>query len=239
MLVGAADTETTGVDPEQDRIVTASVVVVDEDLQTQVEYNWLINPGVEIPQGAIAIHGITNEIAQAQGTDPAEAIPDIISVLSGLVERGVVLTAFNAPFDLTLLDRESRRHTGAGLPPALLHPVLDPLVIDKGIDQFRKGKRTLTVTAAHYGVAVPENAHTASADALMAGQLAQVMLKRLEHRPRKSGHDLPLVEYLHRQQVGWAVDRAEGLQDYLRRTKDQNAVVNGQWPMIEFGGSDE
>ena len=50
----------------------------------------------------------------------------------------------NAPFDLTLLDRELRRHRAASLSHYLgQNPlrVLDPRVLDKHLDRYRKGRR--------------------------------------------------------------------------------------------------
>ena len=38
---------------------------------------WLVNPGIDIPAEASAIHGITTERAQAEGMDPAEAAEEI------------------------------------------------------------------------------------------------------------------------------------------------------------------
>jgi DNA polymerase-3 subunit epsilon len=57
------DTETTGVDVFTDRIVTCNITY---DIPGQEPYvaNWMISPGVEIAEGASAVHGITNEIAQ-------------------------------------------------------------------------------------------------------------------------------------------------------------------------------
>ena len=50
----AFDTETTGVDVERDRIVTACVGVGDPKLGTWHPKKWLINPGIEIPAEATA-----------------------------------------------------------------------------------------------------------------------------------------------------------------------------------------
>ncbi|MDR0366186.1 MAG: hypothetical protein LBH68_05095, partial [Bifidobacteriaceae bacterium] len=62
-LVGF-DTETTGVRTEADRIVTAALVCRRADGSREAA-TWLINPGVEIPAQATAVHGITTAKAQA------------------------------------------------------------------------------------------------------------------------------------------------------------------------------
>lgn len=66
------DTETTGVDPRHDRLVTAALVFrpASSDAPTRTQdtvSTWLANPGVEIPAGATAVHGITNEVAKTHG----------------------------------------------------------------------------------------------------------------------------------------------------------------------------
>lgn len=57
------DTETTGVDVTTDRIVTAALVFREPGQEDKV-MSWIINPGIEIPQGSIDVHGITNERAR-------------------------------------------------------------------------------------------------------------------------------------------------------------------------------
>ena len=73
----ALDTETTGVDVETDRIVTACVGIGDPKLGTWHPREWLINPGVPIPDEAAAIHGVTTEKARAEGVDPVVALAEI------------------------------------------------------------------------------------------------------------------------------------------------------------------
>ena len=107
--LAAFDVETTGVHPASDRIVTAAVSLVGGGLET-VSRDWLVDPGVEIPAGATAVHGITTEMARAEGRPSAEAVEEITTLLAEQVLAGVPIIAFNARFDLTMLDREARRH---------------------------------------------------------------------------------------------------------------------------------
>lgn len=162
-LVGF-DTETTGVDVDHDRIVTAAIVRR-TPAGTQVA-RWLIDPGVEIPAGATAVHGITTEHARAHGCAPREALAEIAEELAAAVTRAEPIVAFNASFDLTLLDAELRRHGLATLPERLGHPVhgvLDPLVLDRHLDRYRRGKRRLADVCSYYGVAA-QGLHSADAD---------------------------------------------------------------------------
>lgn len=230
------DLETTGVDVETARIVTAAVAVLDVTGDIIDEHEWLVDPGVEIPDEAAAVHGITTQIAQDQGGDAGPSVNEIYATLATLTATRP-LVIYNAPYDLTVLDRELRRYdeyeTGVGLPAHFAPWVVDPLVLDKQLDPYRKGKRTLTVVSELYGIPA-EDAHNAFADAIMAGQLAHRMLARFEQRPRLAGHDLPLAEYLHRRQIDWKAEQAESFQDYLRRTKDQHTVIRGEWPWIPY-----
>lgn len=151
-LVGF-DTETTGVDVGADRIVTAAVVRrVGGHAVTR---SWLIDPGVEIPAAATAVHGITTAHARAHGRAPAGALEEIAEALAGALGRGEPVVAYNASYDLSLLDAELRRHGLATLPERLgrdVRVVVDPLVLDRWLDTYRPGKRRLGDLCAHYGV---------------------------------------------------------------------------------------
>jgi hypothetical protein len=69
------DSETTGVDPLKDRIVTASVIRVDgASVKTR---EWLVDPGIEIPAGATAIHRISTEHARENGMNAQQAVSAI------------------------------------------------------------------------------------------------------------------------------------------------------------------
>jgi DNA polymerase-3 subunit epsilon len=169
--MAAFDLETTGVDPETARIVTATIARIDALAGAPVQTEqWLVNPGVEIPAAATAIHGVTTEKAQADGVDPATACARIFAELDQVWTGGRPVVIYNAPYDLTVLDRELRRHCGVNL-DGVIGPVIDPFVIDKHVDPYRRGSRTLTATCGHYGAALTD-AHTATGDALAAARLA-------------------------------------------------------------------
>jgi DNA polymerase-3 subunit epsilon len=162
LLIGF-DLETTGTDPHTARIVTAAVIEV-RDGQPLGRKEWLADPGVEIPADAVAVHGISNERAAAEGL-PADRVADAVAdVLTGYWKAGVPVVAYNASFDLTLLSAELRRYDLpslrdrlAGQAPA---PVIDPYTIDRRADRYRRGKRTLEAVCTEYGVAL-DSAHSA------------------------------------------------------------------------------
>jgi DNA polymerase-3 subunit epsilon len=220
--LGVFDLETTGIDVETARIVTAHVGLIDSTGASIAHGEWLADPGVDIPVQASAVHGITTEQAQAEGRPAPEVVSEIIAAVQAVFTRGVPLVIYNAPYDLTVLDREARRY---GLEPLDLEGavlVVDPLVIDKAVDKYRKGKRTLEAAAEFYEV-VLDDAHNAGADAIAAGRVAQAMAKR--HLDKL---DVPASD-LHALQVGWCAEQAASFQEYMRR-KDPTFTAAGEWP---------
>jgi DNA polymerase III subunit epsilon len=232
LLIGF-DLETTGTDPREARIVTGAVIEVRAG-QPLGRREWLADPGVEIPADAVAVHGISNERAAAEGR-PADQVADAMAdVLTGYWKTGVPVVAYNAAFDLTLLSAELRRHELpslsdriGGIDPA---PVIDPYTIDRWVDRYRRGKRNLEAVCAEYGITL-DTAHDASADALAAARLACAIADR---HPKIAA--LGPAE-LHRRQIGWYAEWAADFQNFLRRKGDATAVVEGVWPLRELAES--
>ncbi|GAA3696853.1 3'-5' exonuclease [Zhihengliuella alba] len=213
----AFDLETTGTDPESARIVTASVIVVNGRSEIVHHREWLVDPGVEIPAAASAVHGITTERARAEGLPALEAVGEIAAHLTDLFATMPVL-AFNACYDFTVLNREAARHGHGLLDPA---PVIDPLVLDRRVDRYRRGKRTLSALADFYRVPL-SNAHTSLADAAATIGVADAQTARYR--------ELQIEPFeLHAAQINWHLAWAEDFQQFLRG-KDPLAVVDGTWP---------
>ncbi|ESQ00826.1 DNA polymerase III subunit epsilon [Streptomyces sp. GBA 94-10 4N24] len=226
LLIGF-DLETTGTDPREARIVTAAVIEV-ADGERRGHRTWLADPGIPIPAGATAVHGITDARAAAEGSPPDRVADSVAEALTGYWRAGVPVVAYNAPFDLTLLAAELRRHRLPSLAERLggapVGPVIDPLTVDRAVDRYRKGSRRLSAVCAEYGVAL-EDAHDASADALAAARLARAIALR---HPKVACLG-PAA--LHERQIAWAAERAADFQAYLRRKGERGAVVDGGWPL--------
>lgn len=223
------DLETTGVDVESDRIVTASRWIIRPADGFKKHAGWLVNPGIPIPDEAAAIHGITTEHARAEGQDPARAVWEIAGDLTSWATevKNPVFIAFNAAYDTTLLHRECLRHGHTDLADkvANLRPFVDPLVLDKQADAFRRGSRKLTAVAKHYDVELSEeDAHGSAADSLAAARVAYVLARKYPGFARKPADEL------HDAQRGWRAEQAQSLQKYLRK-KDKDAVVDPHWPL--------
>jgi len=221
-ILAVFDTETTGLAPETTRIVSAHVSLLDPAGQVSDARDWLINPGIEIPAIATSVHGITTAYAVEHGQEPAAAIAEILAVLAAHLDSGIPIVAYNASYDFTILDREAKRY---GLDPlGDVRPVIDPLVIDKQVDRYRKGKRRLENAAEHYAVAL-EAAHDASADAIAAGRIAQALAR--VHSEKLSMSALQL----HDAQVQWAAEQAASFAAYLTAQGKTPYADDGKWPV--------
>jgi DNA polymerase-3 subunit epsilon len=181
-----------------------------------------------VPDEATAIHGISTEYARAHGDSAAEGIEEITQAIAESLASATPLVIMNARYDLSLLDRECRRNGLAPLSARLggaLSPIIDPLILDKHADRYRKGKRNLQALCAHYGVPL-NDAHEAGADAVAAAGVA----RRLGERYPDVGSVSP--SGLHELQVRAAADQAASFQRYLRRTSDPHAFIDPAWPVI-------
>lgn len=238
----AFDLETTAPDPETARIVTAAVVEVGAGEPT-TSRTWLVDPGVEIPSEAIEVHGITTAHAREHGEPVDQALPAIIDHLAARPD-GCPIVIFRAPYDLTVADRECRRHGIVPLQDRGELLVVDPLVIDKHLWRFRPGSRKLTDMCATYNV-VLDAAHDASFDALAAARLAY-RLARNAHAVRRHPWEAHPIQgewervrddprALHAYQIEQAAFQARGLRAHFQSVPEKRhlaAEVSEAWPIV-------
>jgi DNA polymerase-3 subunit epsilon len=231
----AWDTETTGPNPLEDRIVTAAFIVRGGN-QKNADFSWLINPGIPIPAEAAEIHGITDDMVQKSGLDPKTALDEIANCLAYAIDQCLPIVAFNQSFDWSILHYDLIRN---GLPtmydrvsPGPL-PLVDSHVIDKQVDKYVKGTgmRKLKPTCERYGVEL-EDWHTAEADALAALLIAEAQFARYSHL-----NDMG-PQQLFAAQKAWRAEQQAGLQKWFRTkaTAEQGGapdkVIDGSWPLI-------
>ncbi|MCH4160559.1 MAG: DNA polymerase III subunit epsilon [Bifidobacterium sp.] len=172
------DTETTGATPGNDAIVSATLVLRNpqsghaEDLVGE----WLINPHRHISAGASRVNGFTDSFVEEHGSEPTSALEEISAVIIAAQKRNIPLLAYNAPFDVKMLQGDLRRWqcspeiTDAFDDSTLL--IVDPLVIDRAVSR-RSGKRTLSFTTEYYGVEPYGDFHDATADTIAAVDLVK------------------------------------------------------------------
>lgn len=221
MPLAAIDTETTGVDVFTARIVTAAFVTIDG--ATVASEEVLLDPGIEIPAEAAKVHGITTEKARAEGIEYEAGYRQIRDRLETLFASDRLVCGMNLAFDLSLIHWDGLR---LGYPPLEVGALFDVYVVDKAIDRFRKGKRTLAAMCDHYGVELG-NAHEATADALGAARLAWKMMRLPE---MASFGD---VDSMMATQAQWKSEQAESLRTYFKRSGNNEAAatVDGEWPV--------
>lgn len=221
--IAVFDTETTGLDLKTSRIVTASVVELDVNGNIVVDRDeWFANPEIEIPKAASDVHGITTEMAVAEGRDYKEVVSEILTVLRDCFSRGVPVVAYNAPYDFTILMHQA---IALGLEPITdPSPVIDPLVVDKTYDRYRSGKRKLELVAKHYSVNL-EDAHNSKADAIAAGRVCLAVMKAHAEKLPASAVEL------HSSQVEWAKEIDASFSKWMRENVDKDFVAAPGWPI--------
>ena len=213
----AFDLETTSANPKQARIVTSALVRIDGRDVQKIEH--LADPGIEIPQEATNVHGITTEKARAEGRPHEVVLKDTVEAIKAAWEDGLTLIVYNAAFDLTVLRSLTGDFTVTG-------PVYDPYLIDRVSDKWRKGKRTLGAVCEHYGVELG-NAHEATADALAAARVAWKQVR--QHYPNLAQmEENELMEF---QAVKWYEDRV-AFKKYLEGKGRDASDVSTAWPLI-------
>lgn len=235
----AYDVESTGTNPHEDRILQAALVEVPVGARPR-GHTWLLNPGIEIPQESIDVHGLTNDHIAEHGTDPHDAILDIVGRLALALGRGIPVVAMNAAFDLTFIEAETRRHDIPTLTERLtngIRPIIDPGVLDKHGHPYRKVNggckdgcgaedKKLVGLCLHYKVA-HTGAHDAQADALAAARLWPRILDAYPDKFRGIG-----LAGLHQGQVKWRWEQQASLRAYFDRNGTEHDGCQGDWPVL-------
>ncbi|MET8609711.1 exonuclease domain-containing protein [Streptomyces misionensis] len=218
------DLETTGVNVNRDRIVSGAVVRYGGGQRTETR-QWLSDlGGAEIPAEATRIHGITTAQAQAEGRPAAEVVQEITSTLAAYCETGLPLVVMNAPFDLTLLERECERYGVKSLWNST-PVVLDPRVLDKKVQKYRAGKRRLQDLCSFWCVKL-DGAHTAAVDAKAACGVVTKIARRYAWLSREE------LGELHEMQARWAREQNADLRRYLAAIGDEVDDTPFDWPLL-------
>ena len=174
------DLETTGTDISKDRIVEICYIKVSPDGK-EVEYTKRINPGMHIPEGASAVHGIYDEDVK-----DCPMFKDVAREIANEFE-GCDVAGFNSNrFDLPLLAEEFLR--------AQVDIDLSRMrAIDVQVLYHRREPRTLSAAYKFYCDKNLENAHSALAD---TEATLEVLEAQLDHYPDELQNDIDfLAEY--------------------------------------------
>ncbi|MCU0690889.1 MAG: 3'-5' exonuclease [Polyangiaceae bacterium] len=154
------DTETTGREPADDRIVEVAVVRGRGGV-VESRHAWLINPGRPIPAEATAVHGIKDDDVRDKPSF-AEVCDEILAALAAAIPA-----AYNATFDRNFVLAEVKRagRSTSSSAPAVRDRVvwLDPLIWARHVFAAVRSRK-LGDVAELLGVKL-EQAHRATADA--------------------------------------------------------------------------
>ena len=165
------DFETTGLNPETDRIVQLAAIIVNGEGHIVDSFDTIVKPEspAEYQHGAEHIHGISAEQVSS-GMPLREALEQLWSI-----SAGNVFTAHNASFDLGFLHAESERVGIEG--QVEIH--IDTLELSRrtaGTDTTRR--HNLFALCEHYGIE-RDQVHDAKSDATATAQLLMHLIKEL------------------------------------------------------------
>ena len=227
------DTETTGVDVENDRIITCFMRAKDGD-KVVFERNWVIDPGVEVPVEAAEVHGMSTEWVRENGRkDVREAIEEIHRTITKYAVWDYLVCGYNHAFDLSILKAEVTRH---GPEDAWYFPgeaeFLDPAIFSRKFDKFKKGGHQLITVAKRNGIEVEEDRlHAADYDVEVTEKLVPIFLNRAwkELAPLRQGLTPDeFVTKLQEWQAEAKKECAEGLTTYFAKqgkTEDNGSPI--------------
>jgi len=163
------DVETTGLDPVSGDKICEIAVIKTIDGQIADEFVTLVNPGRNIPERAVSIHGITQTMV-----NQAPLFRDIANDLLDFL-NDTVIVAHNAKFDLEFL-RTELKNFSISLPE---NDVVDTLGIARKYYTFPSN--SLGDIARYIGLPIDEQ-HRALADVMTTKNIFEFFLKDLDRR---------------------------------------------------------
>jgi DNA polymerase III epsilon subunit family exonuclease len=172
------DLETTGLRPGTSHICEIGAVRVRE-LELEEEFQTLVNPGVPIGPAISALTGLRD--AELRGQPRAG-----VAVRRFLEFAGdAVLVAHNARFDLSFLDRETERLTGA----RLAGPVVDTVGLARRLLAGRTPRAGLASLSQFFGTDA-QPCHRALPDAQATAEILLRLLGLAQERGARTVADL-------------------------------------------------
>lgn len=220
------DFETTGVDTNTARPVEVALLRIGKEesdirLPGDELHITIINMEEEIPEEAAKIHGITTERMKLHGRPVSDVMKNLIYATDYCTSQNIPLVIFNVPYDWNILLNEAKRHN---LPVWGTPMFLDPLLLDRHFDKYRKGLRQLTTVSNYYNVSLDGKAHSAAADALAAAKVMRRMIKRYPFFKTVS------LEELQELQATWYEEWREGIHKYWASQGKLDQKVTAIWP---------
>ena len=172
------DLETTGLRPGSSRICEIGAVRVRE-LELEEEFELLVDPGMPVGPVITALTGLRDSDLRGS-PHPAIAVRRFLEFAGD-----AVLVAHNARFDLSFLDRETERSTGA----RLAGPVVDTVGLARRLLAGRTSRAGLTSLAQFFGTAA-QPCHRALPDAKATAEILVQLIGLAQERGALTVADL-------------------------------------------------
>jgi len=220
--LAALDLEATGVDTRTARIIEVGLFRFETDGSSDALIDRLIDPGVPVPAKVTELTGISAGDLATNGGTPADVLMETLAAITALVAEGVPIVLYNANYDWPLLTNELVRHGLDPLPAVPPTILIDPLVLDRHVDRYRKGKRTLSTVADHYGVRL-DGAHRAAADAAATVGVARAIAERY---PKIQVDGADLVALQMKAHTVWK----DSFNAYLVKVGASRPPITEKWP---------
>ncbi len=179
------DTETTGLDPRNDQILSIGAVAIHHwSIDIDDRFECLVHQVYEPMGDSIAVHGIL-PVDRGESIRESAAIPAFLDFI-----KDAVLVGHHIGFDISMIQYSLQELTGEKL--KLLNYKLDTIRLARRLlpshHHLHSGELSLDQLANNYGISL-SGRHTASGDAYITAILFLKLLSRLKKRGNNNlGH---------------------------------------------------
>ena len=181
----ALDTETTGPDPQRDRVITIGAVAIrDGEIDLADSFEAMLK--IAHNQAAVTVHGVTRDEA-SDGMDERDALLHLLGYL-----RDGIIVGHHIGFDIEVLDHACQRHFQMNLSNHRVD-TMDLTLHLQDSGAFESGRApagfSLDVLCEFFGVE-PRDRHTAGGDAFITALIFLRLQRLARHRGRRRLADL-------------------------------------------------
>jgi DNA polymerase-3 subunit epsilon len=173
------DSETTGLDPRKDRLITIGAIsVINGEIVLDDSFEALLK--VDYNTSAITVHGVTRQESR-EGLDEPEALEQFLDYL-----KDGVIVGHHIQHDVDTFNAGYERHFGFKMSNLSLDTMALALVLEQdgafaSYENFRNF--SLDALCDRFGV-IPHDRHTAPGDAFMTAQVFLRLLRFAAHFQR-------------------------------------------------------
>lgn len=184
------DTETTGLDPCTDRIISmAGVEVLGQTIHISRSFEWFLETSENCRQAeSITVHGILPQQTTSEGIPEQQAMTQFLAFV-----QDAVLVAHHAAFDITIVNEALRRYCPGK--PKLLNKSLDTAHLAIRLEQYgstspyKSSDYSLDSLIDRYQLRAHDR-HNAAGDSFITAQLLIKLLSKARQRGIRTLGDL-------------------------------------------------